>query len=66
MTRGRASWARADALSVRQHAGVGDQSNECDNGNEDCPDSNGLSCFECLLDGMQAGDQQVATDGGDR
>lgn len=63
--RGRASWARADAHSVRQEAGVADQSDECKNGNERCPDENGLPCLDCLLDGMADADREVATDGGD-
>lgn len=65
MIRGaRASWAQADAHSVRQEGGVADQSDECKNGNEDCPDSNGLPCFECLMDGMASAGREVATDGG--
>ena len=46
--------------SVRQYAGVGDQSDTCPNGTVGCPGettSTELPCFDCLVDLKQGASQ---------
>lgn len=62
-------WHRASADSVRQAAGVSEQSDECPNGERGCPgpsaETDALPCFGSLLDSGDDGSSSgVATDGG--
>ncbi|UHQ96420.1 hypothetical protein [Natrinema halophilum] len=64
------AWHHANVDAVRNEAGVADQSDECRNGTTGCPgpdaDVDALPCMTCFLEGDDAGDRGVATDGGER